>query len=73
MALAALCSQLNQVDLSEYPDFNDLGLEKRHRLSFRAFIVDHCARDGSAEEAFQVSKNLDKIGMPDNGISHSNC
>jgi len=61
MALAALCSKLNQVDLNEFAS-DQYGFGRTQRLSFKAFILDHGARDGSDEEAFQVSRNLDKIG-----------
>lgn len=62
MALAALCSKLNNVDLKEFIESEHDGFERHQRLSFKAFIVDHGARVGSQEEAFLVSKNLDKIG-----------
>lgn len=63
MALAALCSRLNQIDLAEFLELEQFGFERQQRLCFKAFIVDHGARIGSHREASLVSENLKKIGM----------
>lgn len=47
MALAYLCAKL----------------QKSKQMSFRAFIVDHGARDGSAKEAKSVFEALEKLGL----------
>jgi tRNA(Ile)-lysidine synthase TilS/MesJ len=62
MALAALCSQLQQLSLStrkrrQWPDLSSL-----QPLKFRAFIVDHGLRAGSGLEAEAVSKILEARG-----------
>ena len=49
MALARLCSG---------PKTNT-----KHSVDFHAFIVDHKARAGSAEEAKLVASRLQKLGM----------
>lgn len=61
MALAALCSKWNNVK------WNNVSLdqfEQKLTFSFRAFIVDHGARDGSDSEASQVSQHLESTGQP---------
>lgn len=53
MALAFLFSELNRVK-------HDFEIPK---LDLRAFIIDHGARAGSAEEAGQVSGWMDGLGI----------
>jgi tRNA(Ile)-lysidine synthase len=63
MALAALCSQLQ--DLSRSPHARTEGqpeLSSLNPLKFRAFIVDHGLRAGSSAEAEAVSKILEERG-----------
>ena len=60
MALAALCSHLHQSPLQ--PPFFGLPPEIKS-ISFRAFVVDHGARQGSDLEANAVSKVLEQRGI----------
>jgi len=71
MTLAALCSQLNN---QSFTDIVKSGNEKAFQfsggiLSFKAFIVDHGARPDSMEEAVDVWRNLNDMGMPNYCIS----
>ena len=52
MALAKLCSMLNQSLSAKSPSFR-----------FHAFIVNHKAREGSKEEAIQVRSNIARLGI----------
>ena len=53
-ALAALCRGLTSEHI--YPS-------KQHfAVAFKAFIVDHNAREGSSEEAERVRERLDRMG-----------
>ena len=52
MALAQLCCMLQ-----EYPF-----ARRTYGFQFKAFIVDHMAREGSTEEANVVKDNLSRMG-----------
>ena len=54
MALAKLCSMLQ-----EHPFARQM-----YGFHFKAFIVDHKAREGSAEEANVVKDGLNHMGRP---------
>ncbi|TVY15341.1 putative tRNA(Ile)-lysidine synthase, partial [Lachnellula arida] len=67
MALAALCSQMHS---SFSNTTNSLNLENHvstldflRQVNFRAFVVDHGVRSGSAAEAQAVAKVLEKRGL----------
>lgn len=54
MALAALCRGLT---------YEHVYRSKQHlAIGFKAFIVDHNAREGSSEEAERVRERLDRMG-----------
>ncbi len=52
MALAALCSSLT----------NHPPAKRRYDFQFRAFIIDHKAREGSSDEVERVRNRLYKMG-----------
>jgi tRNA(Ile)-lysidine synthase len=56
MALAFLCSQLRQQN-------GDFLIADNRLQNFRAFVIDHMLREGSAEEASKVSKEVRKLGI----------
>ena len=54
MALAALCRGLTQEHMYRSKQYITIG--------FKAFIVDHNAREGSSKEAERVWERLDRMG-----------
>ena len=67
MALAALCSQmhlgLSNITQSQKLEKPSSLLESLHQVYFRAFVVDHGVRSGSATEAQAVAKVLEERGI----------
>jgi hypothetical protein len=59
MALAALFSKIKKSNL-DFP--SPLGSDTYPLGVLKAFIVDHQAREGSAEEAKTVAHRLEKMG-----------
>ena len=69
MALAALCSRVQSTTLPTSIEGQAPGhtcppdsSESTHKLSFRAFVVDHGVRAGSNVEASSVAKVLEARG-----------
>ncbi|ETS79125.1 hypothetical protein PFICI_08978 [Pestalotiopsis fici W106-1] len=56
MALAFLCSQLRKKR-------TELMIADNRLQTFRGFVVDHMLREGSYEEAFNVSRAVRKLGV----------
>ncbi|TAQ85554.1 hypothetical protein B7494_g6105 [Chlorociboria aeruginascens] len=68
MALAALCSQINQFPEHHHASTNHQVASRPRdkiyqKLKFRAFVVDHGARNGSDMEATAVSEVLEERGI----------
>lgn len=60
MALAALCAQMQS---GAFNSIQSDYLEEKERFKFRAFVVDHGVRSGSAIEAQAVAQVLEKRGI----------
>ena len=60
MALAALFSKLQKLN---HESLTNLGNERQPLGRVKAFIVDHQAREGSAEEANTVASRLKVLGV----------
>ena len=58
MALATLCKQFNSVPNQDKPDSL-----RGYIFRFRAFIVDHKAREGSSIEARLTAQRLQRLGL----------
>ena len=74
MALAALCSQMHSgfSNITQSPSLEKYfsTLESLRRVDFRAFVVDHGVRTGSATEAQAVAKVLEERGIE---VIHNLC